>query len=219
MIPLTVVDNFYNDPFAIREFALRQEFSRSENDAWPGLRTKMLLDINKEFYNTFIIKVLNLFFNIPNDAVGCNFEIYFQSVSEKYRTAWVHKDFGVSFTGIIYLNPVAPLSSGTSVYEEKYLNTRFEEHKEKFEFYNGKSSDVVQFDQATDRNNSKFIKTAEFSNVFNRLIIIPGDTWHNADGYFGTDINDSRLTQVFFVELNVQNNTRTPITKMQEINL
>jgi hypothetical protein len=219
MIPLTVVDNFYDDPFAIREFALRQDFFRTEHDAWPGLRTKMLLDIDKEFYNTFMIKVLNLFFNIPGDIIGCNFEVFFQSISERYRNTWVHKDFGVSFTGIIYLNPDAPLSTGTAMYEEKYLNTRFDAHEEKFNFYNGRLTDIELFDNATEKHNSKFIKTADISNVFNRLTIIPGDTWHNAEGFFGTDLNNSRLTQVFFVELDVQGNTRTPISKLKGINL
>jgi hypothetical protein len=217
MIPLTVVDNFYDNPFAIREFALAQDFFRSESDAWPGLRTKMLLDIDKEFYNTFVVKVLNLFFTIPGDDVGCNFDVYFQSVSNKYRTGWVHKDFGVSFTGIIYLNPDAPLTSGTSMYSEKYINTRHTDHTEKFNFYNNILTNEEIFDKATAQNNSKFVKTADILNVFNRLTIIPGDTWHNGDGYYGTDLSDSRLTQVFFVELNATGTTRTPVTRLKEI--
>jgi hypothetical protein len=40
-------------------------------------------------------------------------------------------------------------------------------------------------------------------NVFNRLILYPGTAYHKSNDYFGKDVNDGRLTQVFFVSQDV----------------
>ena len=47
-LPLTVVDNFFETPTLVRNFALQQEFFKGDRGNWPGIRTKFLdeLDIN-----------------------------------------------------------------------------------------------------------------------------------------------------------------------------
>ena len=37
-------------------------------------------------------------------------------------------------------------------------------------------------------------------NVFNRLILYKGTEFHKSNDYFGNDIQDGRLTQVFFIK-------------------
>lgn len=40
----------------------------------------------------------------------------------------------------------------------------------------------------------------QVGNVFNRLVMYKADTYHKSTEYFGKDIMDGRLTQVFFVK-------------------
>jgi hypothetical protein len=37
-------------------------------------------------------------------------------------------------------------------------------------------------------------------NVFNRLVLYPGNTYHKSNDYFGDTLQDGRLTQVFFIK-------------------
>ena len=46
---------------------------------------------------------------------------------------------------------------------------------------------------------NQFIQTIQIGNVFNRMFIFPGDTFHSGDGFFGNSKETSRLTIVTFV--------------------
>lgn len=212
MIPVTIVDNFFKDPYSVRNFALSQEFLRSEITAWPGKRSRMLLDVDQDFYNLFVEKVLNLFFNLPRDFVKCNFDMFFQSIPGKYEEGWAHIDFGTTFTGVVYLTPDAPLDAGTSLYVEKI----YDPHRDqaiKAKFYSDVDVDINEYRIAREKNNNGFIKTTDISNLFNRLVIFPGNVFHRENKFFGETLDNSRLTLVFFVTLETFNDTLSPIQK------
>lgn len=40
----------------------------------------------------------------------------------------------------------------------------------------------------------------KIGNVYNRLVMYRATTYHKSSGYFGSTVNDGRLTQVFFVK-------------------
>jgi hypothetical protein len=44
-----------------------------------------------------------------------------------------------------------------------------------------------------------FTPIDNIGNVFNRLILYPGDAFHKSNDYFGNSVEDGRLVQVFFV--------------------
>ena len=52
-LPLTVVDNFFETPTLVRNFALQQEFFKGDRGNWPGIRTKFLDELDINFFNTF----------------------------------------------------------------------------------------------------------------------------------------------------------------------
>jgi len=213
MIPITVVDNFFKDPDAVRNFALSQEFRRPELATWPGKRSKMLVDIDTEFYNNFLAKVLNLFFDISRDNLRCQVHAFFQSIPEKYQEGWTHLDIGTTFTGVVYLTPDAPLDAGTTLSvdttDDPIVNQEI-----KAKYYSDIAVDLDEYYKAREENNNRFIKTTEISNVFNRLIIFPGTVHHKENKFFGNTIEDSRLTLVFFVLIPEDNdNTLLPIAR------
>ena len=212
MIPITVVDDFFKDPDAVRNFALSQDFCRPKLATWPGKRSKMLFDIDTEFYNNFLAKVLNLFFDTSRDNLRCQFHAFFQSITEKYQEGWNHIDPGSTFTGVIYLTPNAPLEGGTTLSVDTTNGPLYQEMKEKY--YSDLEVDLDEYYLARETNNNRFTKTIEISNVFNRLVMFPGNIFHKENKFFGTVIEDSRLTLVFFVSIpDDANNTLLPVTR------
>jgi len=212
MVPITVVDNFFKDPDSVRAFALSQEFLRPEIASWPGKRSKMLIDIDKDFYDQLVLKVLNLFFDIPKDSVSCTFDAFFQSIPEKYQEGWTHLDIGTAFTGVVYLTPGAPLVAGTTLHVDTTSDPLLD-HEIKAKFYSDLEVDLDEYYNAREENNNRFIKTTEVSNLFNRLVIFPGTAPHKENKFFGETVEDSRLTLVFFVTLETFRNTLPPVTR------
>ena len=48
LIPTSCVDDFYEDPDSIREYALSLDYKKQKGN-YPGVRTKDLSSINKDF--------------------------------------------------------------------------------------------------------------------------------------------------------------------------
>ena len=48
LIPTSCVDDFYEDPDSIREYALSLDYKKEKGN-YPGVRTKDLSYINKDF--------------------------------------------------------------------------------------------------------------------------------------------------------------------------
>lgn len=44
------------------------------------------------------------------------------------------------------------------------------------------------------------VEVDNIGNIFNRLVMYRADTYHKSSQYFGTDLKDGRLTQVFFIK-------------------
>ena len=213
MIPVTVVDNFFKDPEAIRNFALSQEFRRPEIASWPGKRSKMLIDIDDKFYNNFLAKILNLFFDTSRDNLLCQVHVFFQSIPEKYQEGWTHLDIGTTFTGVVYLTPDAPLEAGTTLSVDT-TDDPLSNQEIKAKYYSDIAVDLDEYYKTREENNNRFIKTTEISNVFNRLVIFPGTVPHKENKFFGNTIEDSRLTLVFFVLIpDNEDNTLLPIAR------
>jgi hypothetical protein len=169
-----VIDNFYENPLQVREFALNQEFNVYGN--FPGKRTK-------PFYNREVIHKINTCLhqyginlnNVDHEYFGC-----FQYTLDIDKS-WVHIDGFNDWAGIIYLTPDAPISSGTTFYE-------FHNKFENIDTMNEYSQDMT-----------KWKEIDIVGNIFNRFILFNSKRYHMSRDYFGKDINDGRLFQVFFI--------------------
>lgn len=201
LYPVTVVDNFYENPDAIRKFALAQQykFRHEEGDigyVYPGCRTKDLHSLDSALQAKVLKKLISVFHIHEHDRMQWAISSSFQSVSEIYKQGVIHTDTNTIFAGVLYLTPNAPLNSGTSLYRK---NASFNQEKYK---------------QACDLNETRFIageivmdtgfhsmfdETVRINNVYNTLILFEGDIFHAANNFFGSTLEDSRLAQVFFV--------------------
>ena len=69
--PITVVDDFFEYPDEVREFALQQEYFLDVENRWPGKRTKPLHEINFSLFNSTVNKVIYLFYNSNKTKISC----------------------------------------------------------------------------------------------------------------------------------------------------
>jgi hypothetical protein len=172
---LIIIDDFYIDPYKVRDFALTQDFSVKGN--YPGLRTK-------SFFTEAIKKRIEGC--IPNGGKittpfdDNSYNGAFQFATEKDKT-WIHADIYNRWAGVCYLTPDAPANAGTAIFRHK-KSGEIEYYKKEYD-----GGDYSQWEQ---------IDTV--GNVFNRLVIYNGNLFHASLNYFGTDKFTGRLFQTFF---------------------
>jgi hypothetical protein len=206
--PSICVDNFYDDPDKIREFALSLDYYPSDTGAWPGKRTKLLHEIDENFFKNFCIKVLSLYYDFNLSRVDWEIATSFQLI-EPYdpkedslkNKGFIHIDKDNIFAGVVYLTPNANSKCGTSLYKvidqdiiDKDLNLSFGEDI-KSKFY--KHGIDENFDQEFTSFNSAFEETVRFNNEYNRMISFDSSVYHAANSFYS---ETPRLTQVFFVK-------------------
>lgn len=173
------IDNFYNDPDEVREFALEQEYQTSGN--YPGIRTEPHMTDSME---KIITDAINLGQTYTFGKQYCG---SFQYTTSRDRS-WVHADGTTEWAGVLYLTPDAPPSSGTGFFKFKEGGyTRYTDNEDMNKYIDKCSQDFTKWEKVT-----------EVSNVYNRLIIYDATQFHMSLDYFGTDKYNGRLFQTFF---------------------
>jgi hypothetical protein len=200
--PTTIIDNFLKKPDKFRKFALNQsyytvkDFSNFKgNSTFPGWRSKDLREINVDIFNQIFSKVVSIFHPGDYDQVNWEIESYFQSVPSKFQEGVIHHDHNTLLAGILYLNPKPKVNSGTCLFKK---NDLFNEN----DFVSGTLQNDYRKGVTTPdiRHHEMFTETMNVENIYNRIILYEGHEFHKANNFFGTSIEDSRLTLVFFVK-------------------
>ena len=212
-IPVLVVDNFFEDPDAVRNFALSLDYSEKE-DNYPGVRTELLDTINPEFFKSLSMRLFSLLYDFNIQPTGGYVQACFQLITEDYEEGWVHSDLstdGWCMAGVIYLTPHAPLDGGTSLYR---LTTSQHPTQDEFKnkFYLNQHVNISNYRQARDTFNQHYDKTLEVGNVYNRLVMYNTEQLHRGDKFFGLGKDTGRLTLVFFAK--ILGDQMTPVPRM-----
>ena len=123
--PTICIDDFYPNVDRVREFALQQQYEPSDGGFWPGERTKMIHELDEEFYHYFTQRVMSVFYNFGSEDVTWNissnfqrFPPYSENASSLTNVGWTHRDTAL-FAGVIYLTPNPNPDSGTSIFHAK----------------------------------------------------------------------------------------------------
>ena len=176
---MIVVDEFYNNPNDVREFALSQEFDVTGN--WPGTRTKTF--INESTKETIQKILQDVSGNVTDWQANDGYTGSFQLTTSMDRS-WIHADSYNTWAGVLYLTPDAPLSGGTGIIRYKKTGSMMEDGTD----LSGVTQDMTKW-ELVDR----------VGNVYNRLVLYRGNNYHMSLDYFGKDKEDGRLFQLFFI--------------------
>lgn len=178
-----VVDNFYNDPNAVRDFALKTNMVAHPN-AHKGNRTDQvyLFDGLKEAFE----KILNVKIKDWNHygTNGC-FQYCVAGDQLVYHTDTQQ------YAGLIFLSPDAPPNTGTSFYRSK--------HTKKMHVENAAEHNIAFRHGFLDSTEFDLVDTV--GNIYNRLVLFDAQLIHAASCYFGNNRNNGRLFQLFFFDI------------------
>ena len=177
-----VVDDFYEDPDSVREFALKCNF-KEHKESHKGKRTEEFyrFDGLKERFEQLIGTKIKGWEKYPTNAC-------FQYCVAGDQVVY-HKDLQ-RFAGVLYLTPNAPIQSGTALYRSTYNHKMRSDNSDHNEVFAGGFLDPTRFEEVD-----------KVGNVYNRLILFDSQMTHSGLNYFGTDKNNSRLFQLFFFDL------------------
>lgn len=188
-----VVENFYEDPDAVREFALGQIFFPGEGAVGHRTRKQFLFDGVKEKFEHITQK------KIPDHnhrghgwcdgGINGRFQICDSSAPLVY-----HCD-EQQYAGMVYLTPDAPPECGTTCYRHKETKVR---HNSEIDWESGQG--VKVFNQKTFLDGTPYETVDKIGNVYNRLVIFDGGLIHAASKYFGWDFMSGRLFHMFFFD-------------------
>ena len=220
LYPVTIIENFYENPDAIRKFALAQEYTFCHDRlnmeyVYPGSRTKDLFDLDSKLHEKICKKLVSVYHNAEYDLMRWAISTSFQSVSAEYGQGVIHTDHNTVFAAVLYLTPDAPLNGGTSLFKK---NKMFDEKK----YQQALDDNDARFkagEIAMDTSyHSMFDEIVRVNNMYNTLIIYEGRHFHAANHFFGKTLNDSRLAQVFFVnKIDAQKQNVFPISRVNAI--
>ena len=184
-----IIDNFYQNPDAVRERALNLDFNRNA-DYYPGRRSKPESeDISiklREAFQQILHKEIYNWFNRYN--TGFQYTI-------AGDMSWTHHD-STKWAGVIYLSPDAPIETGTGTFRLK------ESKVGEWDGVNNSDSDFNGEDILKWDNNYLWEATNLAGNYYNRLVLYKGWTYHRSlvPG-FGTGKENGRLFQNFFFDV------------------
>jgi Family of unknown function (DUF6445) len=220
LYPVTVVENFYENPDEIRAFALKQSFQYCHEQAnidyvYPGCRTQDLIKLNSKLYEKICKKLVSVFHNAEHDYMRWVISTSFQSVGEIYKQGVIHCDDNTVFAAVLYLTPNAPLNAGTSLFKPNAsFNANAYQQALNDNDVRFKAGEIIM---RTDYH-SMFDEIVRVNNVYNTLILYEGQMHHAANHFFGNDLENSRLAQVFFVSrVDAQKHSSFPLHRTKSI--
>lgn len=204
LFPVCVIDDFYDDPYAVRELALSEKFNPNTDGRWPGARTREITEIDRTLFLHFSQRVLSVFYDY-DEIQDFRIETSFQKIDpfslEKenpLNRGFIHLD-NTLFGGVIYLDLDYEEHTGTSIYTPKkkwwsYDKLGSDVNSLKMKKYTG--NDLSEDDiNLWDLDRNRYRETVVVENIFNRCVLFDGNNHHGVP-FFGTN---ERLTQVFFV--------------------
>jgi glycosyltransferase involved in cell wall biosynthesis len=178
---LFVVDNFYDYPDEVRNFALNQVEYKADLRWYKGLRSTECYrsdDIRRAF-ESIIGESIN---NWEQGFNGC-FQITTAEDPQVY-----HYD-QQKWAAMIYLTPDAPLESGTRTHVSKVTGLK----------HSNQDGIDLSFNSGF-YDSTKFHTADSAANIYNRLVIMDARMIHSAGAYFGNSKETGRLTHLFFFD-------------------
>ena len=187
-----IIDNFYKNPDSVREYATRILYEPPENHGAVGYRSESGRYKPKGIKECFE-RILNRKIKCGSSEGGWDYSTNGCFQFGKCDTPVVYHCDSQDYAGIIYLTPDAPPSSGTSFYRHSKYKISTNKIFEKPDW----SGDVKDHKYLW-LDKRPWEKVDSTGNVYNRLVLFKGSCIHSASEYFGDNMYNSRLYQLFF---------------------
>lgn len=184
-----IKDNFFNDPYLIRNIGLKQEYV--SEGFYPGSRS---FDIPNIIENYTLSEVKYL---LKNNILTC--KSAFQYSTKEFKEGLFHSDNSL-YTSIVFLSPNPPQKTGLEICEKCDIILEDSDADIKHNFYKNTKNflNSYRFNLLKNKLNKKFNPIAKIPNNFNRFILFDSSLFHRAQNFFGTSIENSRLTFISF---------------------
>jgi len=180
-----VIDNFYKDPDAVREFALSQEYIQGGlGRGFIGSRTAqqfLFPGLKEEFERIMGRKITRW----EDHGMNGRFQYGMEGDPAVY-----HCD-EQTWAGMLYLTPDAPYSAGTGTFAGRGTDIRHSSHPNIMNCFRKGSQNL---------DGTIFEPVDVIGNAYNRLVIFNAGYLHSALDYFGYTKENSRLWQMFFFD-------------------
>lgn len=230
--PVIIVDNFFDDPDAIKEIANSVEYTPASDGRWPGARSLEISKLEPVLWQFLFNKFFSIWYSEKElNKLTYRVNAYFQKITpfcsnpdSVLNTGWVHVDGpeDAMGAGVIYLEPEADTSCGTGIYQDpygimnphtgRYDEIQVDEHKQKVFKRAFSSDEVLELEQVKSYYDSLFPPDIIIPNRYNRMVFY-GHQYPHKHEYLGTKTEKERLTLVFFV-YNLEG-VQTPLLKMR----
>jgi hypothetical protein len=189
---IVVIDGFYEKPDEIRSLALAQRYSPSQYHKGKRTREQFLFPGLKErFEGALQRKIVNW----ENHAMNGVFQTCIAG-----DPLVIHSDIQ-THAAVIYLTPDADPSTGTSFYRSKaYPLDRVPDEASSAAY--GKTAGEIEHAMYYGKlfDFTAWTRIDQVGNVYNRLVLWNGKKVHSASAYFGHELANSRLFQIFFFD-------------------
>ena len=194
-----IEDNFFKDPFFVRNTALKSTYKTKQVHTYPGHRSYDVPNIiSKNVLDNVRSICRDTCLKFPDSGIS------FQYTTKIFGEGMFHYDKH-PYICIVYLSLDAPDNSGTDVCDYGYDDVTYLpdiDVKLKRSFFEEPHNLIKRYRYGTMRKklNTLFKPTFKVPNKFNRGLIFPGTHFHRAQDFFGTSIHNARMTLVGFFE-------------------
>ena len=215
------VDNFFDNPNSIVEYAKSLPKESSSTGNWPGKRTRPLWEIDEELNNAILYKILSCYYDLSYQSINWeSSSLQFQEIpafsknkNDTKNRGWIHFDEseryhadygGFEVAGLIYLTPDIDPDSGTSLFTLKQqIDKEFVTYRKQYVkhllYKENYSVDEDYYAKKIKEVEKIFIEKTRFANIYNRMIMYDINEFHRANSFYNKDGKDARLTLVFFI--------------------
>jgi hypothetical protein len=182
---VVVVDNFYTNPDAVRDYALTRNYVERGYHGAVGHRTLE----HKHFKGTreYFESLLGSKMEEGTELGGWDYQtngVFQHCMAEDPFV--IHAD-NQKWAAMVYLTPDAPVECGTTLYRHKETGKDTVRKKEDWSMFNGNFYDPTPFEVVD-----------VVGNKYNRMILFDAQHIHAASQYFGDSLENDRVFQLFF---------------------
>lgn len=192
-----VIDDFYQNPDAVRSLALNAEYKDVTQLNYPGFQT------TKTYSSPAIAEKFEIILNrrLSIDPASKTFGRFRIMLKETGSRLKVHIDGHSDWTGVLYLNVPESCEGGTAFYRHKRTGLEGPANELQlnglgFSNWNDLEQTIIEPDTM---DASAWEETLFVGMKYNRLVLFKGnELFHCHTHSFGSNKRDGRMTQNFF---------------------